>query len=109
MAGQYGLVIAADPDVGYLGRTIEMGMVMGHGRTVESCATATLDATTIAIATMLESGQSPPAPAREGKRDQQINIRLTAEEKLRLESLAARDGFRSISDYVRSAALRPGS
>ena len=86
-----------------------MPYAMSDGDTIEKCVANTFDATASGIAVMLEAGQTPPAPAHEGKRDQQVNIRLTAEEKLRLEGLASRDGFRSLSDYVRSAALRPSA
>ena len=98
-------MIAADPDVGYLGRTVELPMVMADGPDIARCAAAVLEATTAALAAMIEAGDTPPSPAREGRRDQQVNIRLTAEEKLSLESLAAREGFRGVSDYVRSKAL----
>lgn len=83
-----------------------MPTVMSDGKTVTACVKSVLEATTLAIAAMLESGERPPAPAREGKRDQQVNIRLTAEEKLALESIAAREGFRSVSDFIRTASLR---
>jgi hypothetical protein len=78
---------------------------MGDGPDIASCADAVLEATTLAVASMLQHGEVPPAPAREGKRDQQVNIRLTAEERLSLEAAAAKAGFRSLSDFVRSAAL----
>jgi len=64
-----------------------------------------MEATTLAVATLLESGEHPPAPARDGNREHQMNIRLTAEEKLALEAAARQRGFRSVSDYVRHAAL----
>lgn len=54
---------------------------------------------------MLEMGEKPPAPASEALRGVQLNIRLTYEEKLLLEAAARRDGFRSVSDFVRAAAL----
>ncbi len=78
---------------------------MGGGKTISACAKNVLEATTAAVATILEMGDTPPSAAREGKRDQQVNIRLTAEEKLRLEEAARRDGFRGLSDYLRSAAI----
>lgn len=105
LAAQYRLVIEADDDVGYVGCTVELPLVMGGGSTVQACARDVLEATTLSIATTLERGEKPPSPAKEGKRDQQINIRLSAEEKLRLEGLAAREGFRSLSDFVRASAL----
>lgn len=105
IAQQYRLVIEADDEVGFFGCTVEMPLVMADGRTVQACARNVLDATIASVATLLERDERPPSPAREARRDQQINIRLSAEEKLRLEGLAAREGFRSISDFVRSSAL----
>lgn len=78
---------------------------MGDGLTVEECVEQTMEATIGVIATMLELGESPPTPARAGKRDQQVNIRLTAEEKLQLEAAARREGFRSLSDFLRASGL----
>ncbi len=57
------------------------------------------------MACLLEDGQKPPTPAREGTRTQQVNVRLTAEEKAVLETTAKRKGFKGLSDFLRSAAL----
>jgi hypothetical protein len=54
---------------------------------------------------MLETGQEPPAPAGEGVRNEQINICVSAEEKLLLERVAKDRRFRGISDFVRNASL----
>lgn len=105
LAQQYRLAIEADPDVGYIGWTLELPLVMGGGRTIQACVRSVLEATAAAIATTLEHGGTPPAAAREGKRDQQLNIRLTAEEKGALEHAAQREGYRSVSDFIRAAAL----
>ncbi len=107
IAAAYQFVIEPDSSVGFIGWTSELPGVMGGGKTVPACYADTLEATTAAIAAMLERDQRPPSPAREGRRDRQVNIRLTAEEKSRLEALANRDGFRTISDYIRAAALAP--
>lgn len=106
LASRYRLVIAPESGVGYLGRTIEMPYVLADGVTIESCAEATLEATAIAIAVAIESGEHPPEPASEGKRELQLNIRLTSDEKSRLDEAARQSGFRSLSDFVRTAALR---
>lgn len=105
LAKAYHLVLTEEPEVGYVGRTVEMPLVMADGETIEACARATIEATTAAVATLLEQGARPPAPAREHKRDQQINIRLTSEERMRLEAAARRDGFRTLSDYLRASGL----
>ena len=58
-----------------------------------------------AVAYMIETAQRPPSPAREGRRTEQVNVRLTAEEKLVLETTARRKGFQGLSDFIRNAAL----
>lgn len=105
IAASYRITIEPEPDVGYLGSSLEMPYVMADGATVASCFKATLEALTGAVATMLEQGKRPPVPASEALRNQQVNIRLTAEEKYRLESAARSMGYRSISDFVRATAL----
>ncbi len=105
VAASYRLVIEPEPDVGYFGRTAEMPYAMGDGETIEACIRETMDATIAAIATMLEQGQRPPTPASAAKRDRQVNIRMTADEKERLEEAARQAGFRSISDFLRTAGL----
>jgi predicted RNase H-like HicB family nuclease len=105
LASRYRLIIQRDPDVGYLGRSIEMPMVMADGSTIARCAASTLEALTTAVATMLEQGQEPPQPAPSDKRTAQINIRVTEEEKLYLEEMARRHGYRGISDYVRATVI----
>lgn len=106
LAKQYRLVIESDDEGGYMGRTLELPSSMGGGESVAACAADTLEATVLSIATMLENGQTPPAPAREGKRETQVNIRLSVEERFRLEQAASNAGYRSLSDYIRAAAIK---
>src|SRR3954453_22605702 len=89
----------------YYGRGLELPTAMNHGKTPDACVRATREILTTAVAYMIESGQTPPAPASENKRTEQINVRLTPEEKLTLEEAARSKGFRGISDFVRSASL----
>ncbi len=99
------LVLEPDPELGFIGRSLELPTVFADGKTADACVAATREALETAVATMLEMGQAPPAPAERGVRQAQVNIRLTAEEKLLLEESARRRGFRGISDFVRAAAL----
>jgi len=105
IAQTYRLVIAPEAGIGYLGRTVEMPYVMADGKTVEKCAAETMEATISAVATMLEMGERPPSAAADAKRDQQVNIRVTVDEKTRLEEAARQAGFRSVSDYLRTSGL----
>ena len=104
IAGSYQIIIQAE-DGEYYGRGFEMPYVMNHGKTPDECVKETREALTAAVAYLLESGKVPPPPASEQNRSEQINIRLTTEEKMLLEEAARSRGFRGISDYVRSASL----
>lgn len=105
LAAQYRLVIERNEDGGYIGRALEFPTAMGDGENLADCGRAVIESLTAAIATMLEAGERPPMPAAAGRRQRQLNIRLTDEENLLLEEAARRQGFRGVSDYVRFAAL----
>ncbi|MGD1276105.1 MAG: type II toxin-antitoxin system HicB family antitoxin [Tepidisphaeraceae bacterium] len=104
IAESYQIVIQFE-DGEYYGRGVELPNAMNDGKTPDECVAATRDILTTLVAYMLENGETPPPPASENKRTEQINIRLTAEEKLRLEEAARSKGFRGVSDFVRTASL----
>jgi predicted RNase H-like HicB family nuclease len=104
IADSYRIILSHEGGL-YYGRGLELPDAMNHGRTPDECVRATRDILTTAVAYMLENGETPPSPAGENKRTEQINIRLTPEEKLLLEETARSKGFRGISDFVRSVSL----
>jgi predicted RNase H-like HicB family nuclease len=104
ISGQYQVVLQLE-DGEYFGRCLELPLVMGDGKTANDCVRSVREALIATIAYMLEEGQTPPVPASEQIRTQQVNIRLTAAERATLEQTAHRKGFRGISDYMRHAAL----
>jgi predicted RNase H-like HicB family nuclease len=93
----------------WYGRSVELPGVMGDGRTPQAAVAATRAAVITALATMFEEGDVPPTPARLGARTEQVNIRLSAEERLRIEALARQGGFKGMGDYMRAMALCPSS
>lgn len=105
IAAAYRISLEEEADVGFVGICVELPLVMADGRTPDSCVAATREAIVGVVAYMLENGRVPPTPAREQKRDQQLNLRLTLEEKLALEEAARQQGFRGVSDFVRSKSL----
>lgn len=105
IADQYTIVLEPNARLGYRGTALEFPTVFVSGKTPNECIKKMRDALMVGVAVMLEAGESPPLPASDERRDQQINIRLTAEERALLESAAKRRGFRGVSDFVRSAAL----
>jgi len=105
IASTYRLVLEKNEAVGFVGSSIELPTVFTDGLTPASCVESTQQALVYAVATMLESGQNPPAAASMQRRNVQVNVRLTAQEKLRLTEAARRQGFKGVSDFVRIAAL----
>jgi predicted RNase H-like HicB family nuclease len=104
IADQYQVILAFQQGHWY-GRGLELPSIQGDGKTVGQCVENTREAFCGWVAYLLEEGQSPPTPAREGTRTQQVNVRLTAEEKTLLENAARRKGFVGLSDFVRTAAI----
>jgi len=89
----------------WVGHALEYPEAIGVGKTVQQCMSETRKSLLAGVASMLEDGQAPPIPARQNVRSQQVNLRLTPEEKALLESRSRTKGFRGIADYVRSSVL----
>ena len=105
LAARYRILLETDEGVGFVGSAVEMPYVFADGLTPDACVAETREALAGVIAHQLEKGQPPPTPASQQKREEQVNVRLTAQEKLRLEEAARSKGFRGLSDYMRNAAL----
>jgi predicted RNase H-like HicB family nuclease len=103
-AAKYQIVVQFE-DGEWYGRGLEMPHVFGDGPTAEACVANTREALTVAAAFLIERGQRVPAPAATGRRSEQVNVRLTAEEKLLLEASAKNKGFSGLSDFIRAAAV----
>lgn len=89
----------------FYGRGLELPNTMGDGPTPEACYASVRQALVVTVAYLLERGEAPPPPAREQRRTEQVNVRLTAEERLLLEAASRREGAAGLSDFVRQAAL----
>ena len=103
-SAEYQVVLHSE-DGHWYGRGLEMPHVFGDGKTAEACVDSTRDALAGAVCYLIETGKSPPVPARSGRRSEQVNVRLSVEEKLVSESTAKRKGFQGISDFLRVAGL----
>ena len=104
-ADAYRLILEPDGERGFVGRALEFPTVFERGASADECVRNTRTALVVAVATMLEQGDRPPAPSAHGVRQTQVNIRLSAEEKLLLEESARKAGFRGVSDYIRSTVV----
>jgi predicted RNase H-like HicB family nuclease len=101
---QYKIVLEFE-DGDWYGHGLEMPTAYGDGKTVAAAVADTREGLITAVAYMLEKGQTPPEPAREGNRSAQVNVRLTPEEKVSLETRAKARGFRGLSDFIRASVL----
>ena len=107
LAVEYQIAVRFDKEQGgWVGRCVELPLCVGFGANPTKCVEETREVVITAAATMIENGEKMPVPASDEQRTEQINLRLTPTEKYRLEDSARRGGFRGISDYVRSAALK---
>jgi predicted RNase H-like HicB family nuclease len=104
IAKRYQVVIWPE-DGGYFGRGVEMPGVMADGKTPAACYAAVYEALKVNVATLLEQGQTPPPAATEGQRTEQVNVRLTPEERLQLDAAAKQRGYRGLADFFRAAAV----
>ncbi len=102
IAATYRITLEVEKD-GLRASSIEMPTVAVHGSTAEEALREVRESLAIGVACMLELGRTPPGTG--GRRTAQVNIRLTFDEKLRLEEAARDAGFRGLSDYVRHAAI----
>ena len=100
----YDIVLRRE-DGEWVGHALEYPEAMGTGNTVQECMEATRECLIAGVGTMLEMGDTPPVAARQNIRSEQVNLRLTPEEKALIESHSRTKGFRGVADYVRTAAL----
>ena len=101
----YRLVIQPSDRLGYVGHTVEVPTVFADSSTPDGCVKAVIQAQTAYVAMLLEAGEAPPSPVSEARREAQINIRVTAEEKMIFEEGARRGGFRNVSEFIRTSTL----
>lgn len=79
--------------------------VMAEGATPDECVKAVREALAATVAHHMETGLPVPPPASDPKRTEQVNVRLTADERAAIEAAAQRLGHRSLSDFVRAVAV----
>ena len=105
IVADYRIILERNERLGFIGSSVEIPTVFADAKTPEQCYRATQEALMVAVATIIECGQRPPQPASMGLRTEQVNVRLTAEEKLLFANAAMNLGFKGISDFIRSTAL----
>jgi predicted RNase H-like HicB family nuclease len=103
IADKYQMIICFE-DGEYYGRGVELPFAFGDAKTIEKCAKNTREGFIAAVASMLQDGQVPPAPASEGNHTKQIDVRLSMEQKLVLQETSHKKGFRGNIDSPKPPA-----
>jgi len=103
LANEYRILLAPVEGGGFAGHCVEVPTVWAKGRTADECVEATLRRASMVVAYLLEQGRPVPRAAK--KRTEQVNIRLSGEEKVLLKAAAQDEGLNSLSDFVRRLAL----
>lgn len=101
----YHIIVEKDDKLGYIASSVELPTVFADGKKEIECFRAIREALMGAVATMIEGGRKPPQSLSANKRTEQINIRLTAYEKILLTNKAMNLGFKGISDLVRNVVI----
>ena len=104
IAKRYSSVLTYD-DGSFAMRCVESPSVVAFGDTPQEAMADYQGCLEIALVYKIEEGEDIPLPTNDDQRTQQVNIRLTAMEKLRLEAVSKQQGFRSLSDFMRAASL----
>lgn len=105
IVARYQVIVGLEEDGEYFGRGLELPFAMGSGKTPTACVESTRGSMVALVAYMIESGEKPPIPASAQTRLVQLNVRVSAEEKLIFEE-AARQKRQGLSDFIRDAALQ---
>lgn len=106
LVSDYKIILEKNDRLGFIGSSVELPTVFVDARTPEKCYESVQDALMVAVATMIECGQRPPQPASANKRTEQVNVRLTTEEKMIFTNEAMNLGFKGLSDFLRNTALQ---
>ncbi|MBN1391269.1 MAG: type II toxin-antitoxin system HicB family antitoxin [Sedimentisphaerales bacterium] len=104
VAERYEIIMSYENGEWY-GKGLEIPTVFGDGKTAEECIENTREALAAVVAHLLEQGEVFPSPASENKRTEQVNVRLTKEEKIILNTSARAQGFHGLADFLRAKAF----
>ena len=106
MAHRYQVILWSE-EGRWFGRWLELPLVFGDGRTPLAALADARESLVTTLASMLEEGETLPVPGVGGehKRDQQVSLRLSRQEKLRLDAVARQTGYKGAADYLRARAI----
>lgn len=89
----------------YVAHALEVPTARAAAYTPDDAVAEVRRQAVLIVAEMMDEGRKPPFPAGDARRSEQVNVRLTMEEKMMLEDCARQEGFRGLSDYVRAAVV----
>ena len=104
-ASKFGIVITRSAGGKFIGTVREFPNVLVQESDAARCHEAMTTVLALAIADMLKGGRPVPSPG-DVRRNVQVNVRLTDEEKRQIEAAGHIRGFSGVSDFMRTAAVQ---
>ena len=106
LARRYQIIVWQEDDH-WFGRGLELPFTFGDGPSPQRAIADCREGLITTVASMLELGEVPPpaAIAAASSRNQQVTVRLSPEEKVRLDAVARQTGYKKAGDYLRARAL----
>ncbi|RMH28713.1 MAG: hypothetical protein D6693_03520 [Planctomycetota bacterium] len=104
-AGRFGRLTLFDSiSEEWVCRCVELPDAIGAGATAREAEKALTENLTVWFAYLEEQGEPWPEPAS-APRSEQVNVRLTAQERAEFEAAAKRMGLSSVADLIRLGVL----
>ena len=104
IAAEYQLILGTE-DGEFTARGLEYSSALGIGKSEAEAIKVCREVLTTLVAYHLEKGEKFSMPSKQNLRNEQISLKVSAEEKVRIEAAAKLKGFRGVGDYLRTLAL----
>lgn len=101
---RYELVLSESRGQGWIGYSKELPGVVVHAATPDECSRAARTAQRDSVVALLRNNLPVPEPGGE-PRVLQMNLRITPSDRAAFQRAAEKTGSRSVSEFVREAAL----
>lgn len=101
----YSMFISPHSKKGFRGRSVEFPEILVHAPDRASCLKKLEQVLTQVVLTVLKDGGTVPRPS-DGRMTEQLNFKLTFDQKLLVENLASQRGFSGLSEFIRDLVIR---
>jgi len=104
LARSYHIVVRESATGGFIANCAELPVSI-HRDQAEDALKAARHAAEVGIATILEDGEEPPAPIEFHRRTEQVNVRMSVEDKRLIQKACEAKGISSLSEFFRRSTV----